>query len=132
MNHARWSKEQEYHFVEEPPDDFFCPVTYGLLLQPHLTKCCGNHLSWEANAWIKEKGGACPMCNAPHLKTMLNKHFQHQVNGLHVFCRHEDQGCGWQGELSELDRHVYSCSTSHAPVSWDHCVGNNIFTGGDI
>ena len=110
------SIEQEYHFVEEPSKDFFCPVTFGLLLQPHLTGCCGKHLSQEATTRIQGEGGACPMCKKPHLSTMLNKHFLRQVNELHVFCHHKDRGCEWQGELSDLERHVKCCPMKTAPL----------------
>ena len=95
-----------------PSEDFICPVTYGLLLQPHLTKCCGNHLSREAAARIQGEGGACPLCNEPHLNTMLDKRFRRQVNKLRVFCHHKDRGCGWQGGLSDLECHLQSCGHS--------------------
>ena len=116
MSHAVLATEQEYSFVEEPSKDFFCPVTYGLLLQPHLTECCGNHLSQEAATRIQRVGGACPVCNAAHFNTILNKHFLRQVNELRVFCHHEDRGCGWQGELSDSKRHIQSCPMSDAPL----------------
>ncbi|CAI8005534.1 hypothetical protein GBAR_LOCUS4297 [Geodia barretti] len=92
-----------------------CPVTTGLLLQPHLTSCCGQHLSEEAVSRIQGEGGACPLCNKEDWSTMFSKHFQRQVNSLRVFCRHKDRGCGWQGELASLDRHVTSCSMKDAP-----------------
>ena len=120
VGHARpvQSTGHECSFVEEPSEDFFCPITYGLLLQPHLTLCCGKHISQEAAIRIEEKGGACPLCNAAHLNTVLNKHFLRQVKELRVFCRHEDRGCDWQGELSDLERHVHSCPMSCAePMS---------------
>ena len=109
MSQITPSSEHEYSFVEEPSEDFFCPVTYGLLLHPHLTECCGNHLSQEAATKIQREGGACPMCTTTGFNTVLDKHFLRQVNALRVFCRHEDRGCDWQGELSDLERHVQSC-----------------------
>ena len=111
--------EEDFPFIEQPSRDFFCPVTYGLLLQPHLTACCGKHLSQEAATWIQGEGGACPLCNKPHLKTMLDKRFRRQVNELRVFCHHEDRGCGWQGELSDLERHVQSCPMKTTPLMTD-------------
>ena len=105
---------RDYLFVEQPSDDFFCPVTTGLLLQPHLTSCCGNHLSQEAATRIQRERGACPLCKAPHLSTMLDKHFQHEVKKLPVFCYRKDRGCGWQGELAALDCHVQSCPMENA------------------
>ena len=104
--------EQDFLFVEQPSEDFFCPVTNGPLLQPHLTACCGEHLSQESAMRIQGEGGACPMCKVPNLSTVLNKHFLRQVNKLCVFCRHQDRGCEWQGELSDLERHVQSCGLS--------------------
>ena len=110
------STEQEYHFVEQPSKDFFCPVTYGLLLQPHLTACCGKHLSQEATDRIQGEGKACPLCKEPYLITMLDKRFRRQVIELQVICYHEDRGCRWQGELSDFARHVQSCPMKTAPL----------------
>ena len=100
---------EDYPFAEQPSDDFFCPVTMGLLLQPHLTSCCGKHLSQEAATRIQKEEGACPLCMKQSWSTMLNKHFQRQVKSLHVLCRHEDRGCGWQGELAVFHHHMESC-----------------------
>ena len=113
------STEQEYHFVEQLSKDFFCPVTLDLLLQPHLTACCGKHLSQEAATRIQRERGACPLCKEPQLDTMLDKNIRRQVNELYVFCRHEDRGCGWQGELSDLERHVQSCPLKTTPLMTD-------------
>ena len=111
--------ERDFSFVERPSEDFFCPVTYGLVLQPHLTACCGKHLSQDAATRIQGGGGACPLCNEPHLNTMLDKRFRRQVNELRMFCCHEDRGCRWQGELSDLERHVQSCLMKTAPLMTD-------------
>ena len=95
-------------------------MTYGLLLQPHLTACCGNHLSeaaamkiqGETTIWIQGEGGACPLCKMPDMVTLPDKCFLRQVKQLHVFCRHKERGCEWQGELFNLDHHLQSCSYS--------------------
>ena len=113
------STEQEYHFVEQPSENFFCPVTFDLLLQPHLTECCGKHLSQEAATRIQRAGGACPLCKEPQLNTMLDKHVRRQINELRVFCLHEDRGCRWQGGLSDLERHAQSCPMKTAPLRTD-------------
>ena len=100
-------QEEEFPFVEQPSEDFFCPVTCDLLLHPHLTACCGKHLSQEAATRIQGNGGACPMCKEPHLKTMLDKRFLRQVNELRVFCRHEDRGVWVAGRVVSFQM---SCS----------------------
>ena len=101
-------EEYYYNFVEQLSEDFFCPVTKGLLLQPHLTACCGHHLSDEAVTKIQGMGGACPMCRTPNLLTILDKHFRRQIYQLRVFCRRKGKGCEWKGELSELEHHMKS------------------------
>ena len=97
-------QDDYYHFVEDPSQEFLCPVTYDLLLQPHLTSCCGQHLSEEAVKRIKNEENKCPQCQAPEWTTILSKHFLRQVTKLRVFCR--DPECDWQGTLSEQDRHM--------------------------
>ena len=116
VSQPRPSPEEDYLFAEEPSDDFFCPVMMGLLLQPHLTSCCGKHLSQEAATRIQREGGACPLCKKQSWSTMFSKHFQRQVKSLRVFCRHEDRGCGWQGELAAFHHHVESCPMRDGPL----------------
>ena len=115
-NQLKPSSEEDYLFVEQSLKDYFCPVTFGLLLQPHLTSCCGNHISQEAASRIQREGGACPICNTHPLSTMLNKYFQRQVKSVLVFCHHDDRRCGWQGELANFDSHVQSCPMRDAPL----------------
>ena len=106
---SRLSPDEDYPFVEKPSEDFFCPVTLGLLLQPHLTSCCGKHLSEESATRIQGEGGPCPLCKASDWSTVLNKHLSRQVKELHVFCRHKEKRCRWKGELSDFTQHVQSC-----------------------
>ena len=106
---SRLSPDEDYPFVEKPSEDFFCPVTLGLLLQPHLTSCCGKHLSEESATRIQGEGGPCPLCKAPDWSTVLDKHVRRQVKELHVFCRHKEKRCRWKGELSDFTQHVQSC-----------------------
>ena len=114
LNHPEPSSD--YQFVEQPSQDFFCPVTCGLLLQPHLTSCCGNHISQEAASRIQRERGACPIYKTNPWNTMFSKHFHRQVKSCCVFCRHDDRGCGWQGELAEFDNHIQSCPMKDAPL----------------
>ncbi|CAI8012767.1 hypothetical protein GBAR_LOCUS8159, partial [Geodia barretti] len=109
------AETEDYLFVEQPSDDLFCPVLKCFLLHPHLTSCCGKHLSQKAVADIRGKGGACPVCKTQSWSTMLDKHFQRQVNSQRICCRHDDRGCGWQGELAAFHHHVKSCPMKDGP-----------------
>ena len=63
--------EVDYDFVENPSEDFFCPVTFDLLIEPYLTPCCGNHLSPEAVTNLQ--GQPCPVCKEPDLNPVHDK-----------------------------------------------------------
>ena len=96
--------EDGYDFVERPSEDFFCPVTLCLLQEPHLTPCCGNHLSQEAVSRLQ--GQPCPVCKETNPITMPDKFFQRKVNELKVRCPSKGLGCKWVGELGSLNRHL--------------------------
>ena len=100
------AEDDDYLFVENPSKDFFCPVTMDLLLQPHLTSCCGKHISQEAVRKVKKDGKGCPLCKREQWTTMLNLHYLRQVTELRVFCRVSH--CDWQGELLQLEHHMQS------------------------
>ena len=113
LNQPKPSSEEDYLFVEQPLKDFFCPVTYDLLLQPHLTSCCGMNISQEAVSKLREEKRACPLCANRLWSTMLNQHFRRQVKSLHVFCCYEDRGCEWQGELARYAQHISDSHNKH-------------------
>ena len=95
--------------MEEPSQDFYCPVTFGLMLQPHLTSCCQQNISVEAVNRLQREKKTCPLCRASKWSTKINKEFRYEVQRLRVFCPHVDHGCKWEGALEMFDRHVHSC-----------------------
>ena len=117
------AQSEEYPFVEEPSQEFYCPVMYDLLLQPHRTSCCGNNLSKIAVKRIKGAKGRCPLCRAHRWSTNLDTEFQMKVQALPVFCPHVDRGCKWKGELHAFKHHVQSCSK--APQSTKYVFFQN-------
>ena len=96
--------EVDYDFVEKPSEDFFCPITFDLLIEPYLTPCCGNHLSPEAVTNLQ--GQPCPVCKEPNLNPVHDKFFKRKVYELEVRCPNQSLGCEWVGELGDLDRHL--------------------------
>ena len=101
--------QKDFDFVDRPSQDFFCPVSFELLLEPQLTSCCGNHLSIEAATRLQREGRACPMCNGEQWQYMLDKNHRRKVHQVRVHCWHKDNGCGWVGEINGLKRHADSC-----------------------
>ena len=96
-----------YDFVEEPSQEYFCPVTFEILKDPLQTSfCCGHHLSRAAAKRLENEGKPCPMCNATPLKTTEDPFFKRKVFALRVNCRNKLPGCTWVGGLGELDNHL--------------------------
>ena len=95
--------------MERPSEDFFCPVTFELLLQPYLTTCCGHHYSQTAVTKLKSEDKPCPMCKEPQLATVLDKFHQRKVRAVHVRCPNTPSGCEWVGEVGGLDQHIQTC-----------------------
>ena len=101
--------QKDFDFVERPSQDFFCPVSFELLLEPQLTSCCGHHLSIEAATRLQREGRVCPMCNGEQWQCMIDKNHRRKVHQVRVHCWHKDNGCGWVGEINGLKRHTDSC-----------------------
>ena len=110
---------QEYDFVEEPPQEYFCPVTLELLRDPKQTECCGHHLSGEVVSRLQREGKPCPLCKDHNFTVTNDKFFKRKANELKVRCPHKRNGCEWVGELSNLDQHSNSCPKR--PWQCEHC-----------
>ena len=102
--------QKEFNFVERPSEDFFCPVTFELLLNPHQTTCCGNHLSEKAVRRLQRDRKPCPMCKESELSTVQDKFHRRRVSAVHVRCPYTPSGCEWVGEAGQADQHINSCT----------------------
>ena len=110
---------EEYDFVEQPSQEYLCPVTFELLFHPEQTTCCGHHISNEAVTRIQRAKKQCPICNKPNLTTMPDKFFRRKVHELKVQCSHKEGGCEWVGDLGSYDDHVKKCPKR--PWSCEFC-----------
>ena len=98
---------RKYDFVEEPGDEFFCPVSFELLKDPRQTNtCCGNHLSRAVAERLEAEGKPCPICKKTPLKTTEDLFFKRKVKALRIRCSNKGSGCEWEGELGDLDKHL--------------------------
>ena len=105
-------RDEEHDFVEQPSRDFFCPVTFDVLLEPYLTECCGHHLSETAYRQLQAQEKPCPVCKEEPLKAMKDKYHRRRVSSLKVRCPHKAKGCEWQGELGSLEQHLNAKSSA--------------------
>ena len=111
--------QQDYDFVEQLDQDFYCPVSLEILLEPHQTLCCGQHISQEAVNRLTREGKPCPLCKSENLATQVDKYFKRKVKQLKVRCPHKKSGCDWMGELGDMNLHSNSCPKR--PWKCQHC-----------
>ena len=111
--------QEEFDFVEQPSEDFFCPVTFELLLNPHQTTCCGHHLSEKAVGRLQREGKPCPMCKEPKLVTIPDKFFKRKARAVLIRCPHKTSDCEWVGEVGGAKQHMNACPKR--PWKCQHC-----------
>ena len=111
--------KEEFDFIEQPSQEYFCPVTFELLLHPDQTTCCGHHISREAVERIQKDKKPCPMCKEANLTIVPDKFFRRKVHELKVRCYHKKGGCEWVGDLGSYDDHIKKCPKR--PWSCDFC-----------
>lgn len=99
--------QKEFDFIELPPQDYFCPVSFDLLLEPQQTKCCGNHLSLEVTTRLQKEGKPCPMCNSEEWSADLDKYHSRKVHQVRVRCWYKENGCGWEGDINEFKKREF-------------------------
>ena len=114
------SSDQEYDFVEEPPQDFYCAVSLELLIDPHQTGCCGHHLSSGVVVRLQRERRPCPMCQNPTFNTHADLYLRRKVKELQVRCRYKTDGCEWVGDLGNKEAHLRTCPKQ--PWSCEHCT----------
>lgn len=110
-----------YSFVSEsePMDEYICPLSGKVMLDPHQTDCCGNHISASRVEKLLRAKKPCPLCEAPNpadstggtrvFTTHRDLFYQRKVLNLLVYCPHSDNGCQWEGPLADLQSHTLSC-----------------------
>ena len=119
----------DYDFVEEPAKEFFCAVTLELLVEPQQTDCCGHHISAEVARRLLGEGKACPMCQQPRFTAHPDKFHGRKIRQLIVHCSNKKSGCGWEGELGDVEAHVGRCPKQ--PWRCPHCAFVGLQEGGE-
>ncbi|XP_064404940.1 TNF receptor-associated factor 5-like [Halichondria panicea] len=118
----------DYDFVEQPDQDYFCPVSLELLVEPHQTSCCGHHISQQAANRLGRERKPCPMCKKDKFGTHEDLYFKRKVRQLKVRCPYKKSGCEWTGELGDLNHHITACPKR--PWKCQYCDFKSIYEMG--
>jgi uncharacterized coiled-coil protein SlyX len=122
------TNQEEFDFVVQPSEDFFCPVTFELLLNPHQTTCCGHHLSEKAVNRLQREGKPCPMCKESKLVTIPDKFFKRKASAILIRCPYKGSECEWVGEVGGAKQHTTACPKR--PWECEHCDFTSTFDVG--
>ena len=109
---GKFSGGHDYDFVDQPPKSLECLICLLRLRNPMVISCCGNHFCEPCISRITNIRKPCPLCNSPDFTTFLHKGVAREVSSLRVYCPKKAQGCDWQGELGQVDRHLNSPADS--------------------
>ena len=97
----------ECEFVEKPPKAFQteCPVCLQILREPFQITCCGYAFCQVCIERVKQDNEPCPCCKLNDFDKFEDKRLKRTLYKFKVRCI---SGCGWEGELGELDGHLNS------------------------
>lgn len=96
-------------FLEEPPEDLLCLLCHTLATDPQQTACdCAQLYCKACLERLKEPSNQCPKCKLP-LRAFPDKLSAQRITALRVKCSAEMSGCGWSGELGQLETHSHTC-----------------------
>ena len=108
-----------YEFVNTPPDSLICKICYLPSRDPYLSVCCGHAFCKSCLDNVKAAAitNACPVCRDEEFLTFLNKQANRIIRSLHVYCTNKEKGCGWQGELNDINNHLGNCKYENTECS---------------
>ena len=94
------------NFVEPPPKEIpvECTICLDVLYLPKMVTYCGHSFCAACIGRVEKVYKPCPLCGQ-EFNLMDDKRLARILNGLNVYCPHQERGCEWKGELGEIPRH---------------------------
>ena len=98
-------------FLTPPPSSVLCAKCKQVLVNPYHLSCCKSFLCEDCLLSIQQSNDTkCPSCESNDYEYQSSNTMKEQVNILLLKCSNNAKGCKWQGQLGELDIHLFiSC-----------------------
>ena len=100
----------DHKFVETPHDRYNCVICHLPSREAHMTgECCrGQILCKTCLDEARVISNSCPYCRQKDFTVYPNYHLAREIKCLRIYCINNDEGCEWQGELSDITTHIES------------------------
>ena len=92
-------------FVSDRPPDADCSICKLIIRHPHQVTCCGETFCESCIEPVKNEG-ECPNCEKRGFTTFEDKSLKRVLTNYHVYCEKKKEGCKWEGELGDLEKHL--------------------------
>ena len=96
----------DLEFLEEPKEDYECPICQLVMKEPQIVDCCGYKYCFGCVNRVMLANKPCPMCLNNAFNLMPEKQLQRKIKDLKVKCPQKKLGCTWEGEIRALDGHT--------------------------
>ena len=104
---SQWRSGYDCQFVGEIlPEEGECPICHRIYSDPHQMRCCGKRICRGCVEKIKAKSQPCPFCKEVDVSPYPDKAHMQSLGSYKVNCPNRSEGCEWEGQLSDLDRHL--------------------------
>ena len=67
--------------------------------------CCGKNFCEACIERVKKDKKPCPLCGK-NFQAFPDQRLKRPLYLLRVYCSERVDGCGWSGELRDLDKHL--------------------------
>ena len=95
-------------FLDTVNDLFFCKKCNLVARRLTATSCCGESYCHACIADICEQHKPCPECGQEDFSIYEQFKYQKRIGSLKVHCSFKSRGCGWSGQLDQLEHHFDS------------------------
>ena len=122
------SSTKELNFVDNPSEDLLCPICAKVLVDPHVTDCCGQHFCQQClTKWFQEQFGRkiCPHCRSKSFTHIRYLPLKRKINDFQVYCSNRKDGCTTITKVNGLDDHLSECL--YATVKCSYKCGQALF-----
>ena len=95
-------------FLDTVYDIFYCKKCDLVARRLTATGCCGESYCHACIADICEQHKPCPECGQEDFSIYEQLKYQKRIGALRVHCSLKTRGCGWFGQLDQLEHHLDS------------------------